>query len=125
MTKWREFLAEHAKFPFPDVVENGEVNTTNLSPFDVGLLAPEWMAQYAVRDENLIHKLCRCLEDMVRDKNIPDEVEEQLLQFFGNHLLSCTMRSGQEIVDSRWSMTNDGAYHVRILDCHSRPRNYG
>ena len=125
MTAWGDFLVECAKFPFPEMVENGSVNTTRISPIVLGLLDPPWRARYAVRDEDLVPKLCQTLEDIVKDEHIVDVDEEQLVRFFGNHLQSWTLNSGREIVNSRWSTRNRNEYHVRRLDFLSWLRIYG
>jgi hypothetical protein len=57
-TTWREFLEEHADFPFPHLVENGSQNTTDVSEIEVGLLEREWKAKYAIRNETLVQKIC-------------------------------------------------------------------
>jgi len=86
MTKWREFLVEHAKFPSPHPVEDGSVSTTDVSDVEVGLLEREWKAQYAVRDEILVQKHCRTLENILGDTPLPDDSEGQLLSSFGRCL---------------------------------------
>ncbi|KAH9083891.1 hypothetical protein EDB83DRAFT_2669793 [Lactarius deliciosus] len=48
MTTWREFLVEHA---IPDV----------------GDVAPNWRAKYAVPDRTLVQKLCRILDNIIGD----------------------------------------------------------
>ncbi|KAH8998497.1 hypothetical protein EDB92DRAFT_1835507 [Lactarius akahatsu] len=62
MTTWQEFLVKHAKFPFPDPVENGSVSATDIPYKDVGVIAPEWRAKYAVPDKTLVQRLCRTLD---------------------------------------------------------------
>jgi hypothetical protein len=113
MVKWRDFLVEHAKFPFPETDENGAVNTTDISPYDVGLLEPQWKAEHAVRDSMLVQKLCRTLEDVVGEADVPNEREERLLRRFDD---------GGELTNSgRWSETkNDRESHVRVLVFLSR-----
>ncbi len=117
MTTWGGFLFEHAKFPFPQLVEDRYVGTTDISNFEVALLDTEWKAQYAVRDEALVHKLCQTLEDILGDTRLPDDSEDQLLSMFGRHLQFYTV-GGLELEDEGWS-TNGSESDVRIPDSHS------
>ena len=68
MSKWHEFPLEHAKFPFPQLNkhpnipfhqldEDTSVAIVGISQIEVGLLRPEWKANYAVRDDALVPKL--------------------------------------------------------------------
>lgn len=113
MTTWREFLAEHAKFPFPEMAEDGNPDTTDISPLDVGLVAPEWRAQYAVRDETLVHNLCQTLEDIIGDAHLQDGNKDWLLGLFGEKLNGW-----------KWSGRNNGKRRVRIHVFLSWSRNY-
>ena len=113
MTKWQEFLAEDAKFPFPKMVEDGNPDTSDISPLEFGLVAPEWRAQYAVRDETLVPNLCQTLEDIVGDAHLQDENKDWLLQHFGDRL-QFHINGGKKYTKWRWSRANDGKPHVRI-----------
>ena len=116
MTTWREFLVEHAKFPFPHPFEHGSVSTTDISDMEVGLLAQGWKAQYAVRDETLVQKLCQTLENILGDSLLPDGSEDQLLSIFGRRL-QFRHFGMREVVFRGWS-TNESESDVRILDSH-------
>jgi hypothetical protein len=123
MTTWRDFLVEHAKFPFPHPVENGTVSTTDVSVLDVGLLEREWKAQYAVRDETLAQKLCHTLDYILGDTLLSDESEGLLLSNFGRRL-QFRAYSGRELEDTDWSM-NESEVTVRILHFLSWLSNSG
>ncbi|KAH9048980.1 hypothetical protein EDB84DRAFT_1585806 [Lactarius hengduanensis] len=113
MTTWREFLVEHAKFPFPDPVENRSVNTTDISPEDVGKVDPKWRAQYAVPDEALVGNLCQNLDDILKDTVFPDGYRNNLLLYFGRHLQFPTV-GVEEMEDLDWS-TNRNENDSRVL----------
>lgn len=115
MTKWQEFLVNHAKFPFPKIVEDKYASSiTDISFLEVGMLAPDWKAQFAVRDENLLQKLCQTLEDILGDTHIPDGCEDHLLSMFGRHLQFFPMVGGIETKNQVWAKNRNKA-HVRIL----------
>jgi len=52
---------QHAKFPFPRLVEDGSFNTTDIFNLEVGLLTHEWKAKKAVRAE-------KALEDIIESE---------------------------------------------------------
>ncbi|KAH8982585.1 hypothetical protein EDB92DRAFT_1893725 [Lactarius akahatsu] len=108
MSTWREFLVEHAKFPFPDSVENKSVGTTDISPED---------SRDAVPDETLVKNLCQTLDNILKDTVLPDDSRNNLLLYFGRHLQFRTV-GRREIEDRIWS-TNRNESEVRILDSHS------
>jgi hypothetical protein len=118
MTTWRDFLVEHAKFPFPfpRTVEYRSVGTTDTSPFEVGLLSPEWKAQYAVRDQHLLQKLCRTLDIMLGDTHLRGGYEDELLLLFGRRLQFHTVGQ-RESENPEWSV-NDGEAQVRVPGSH-------
>jgi hypothetical protein len=120
MTTWQEFLVEHAKFPFPslDKVTPDGHGTTDISLVEAGLLAPEWKAQYAVRDEDLLQKLCQTLDDILGDTYLLDGCEDRLLKLFGGRLQFRTIGQ-QEWENSEWSVNNDEA-KVRVPGPHPR-----
>ncbi|KAH9042056.1 hypothetical protein EDB85DRAFT_1857198 [Lactarius pseudohatsudake] len=113
-TTWREFLVEHAKFPFPDPVENGSVGATYISPMDVGNVAPEWRAKYAVPDETLVQKLCETLDNILGDTVLPDGSRNDLLQRFGRHLEFRTI-GGKDIKNLQWSVNASEARSQYLL----------
>ena len=82
MAKFYDFLVEHAKFPFPLPGEIQTVDTTDISDFDVGLLAREWKAKHAVRDDALVQKLCDSLQNILGDSTLSADCELALLNFF-------------------------------------------
>ena len=66
-----DFLVEHAMFLFPPSHptedQTADTNTDVLSQFEVGMLEIEWKAGHAVRDDNLVQKLCQAIEDIPGD----------------------------------------------------------
>jgi len=112
MSKWHEFLLEHAKFPFPQLNkhpnipfhqldEDTSVGTANMiSQIEVGLLRPEWKANHAVRDDALVQKLS--LKDILGETVLPAGSESYLLQYFSPEL-------GHQ--DNHW-LTNPSEAHV-------------
>lgn len=119
MTKWQEFLAEHAKFLFPEMAEDGIPDTTDISPLELGLVAPEWRAQCAIRDETLVHNLCKTLEDIIGDAHPQDGNKDWLLQLFGDRLQGIM----EKCATSMWER-NDGKYRVRTQVFLSWLKNY-
>ncbi|KAH9065337.1 hypothetical protein EDB87DRAFT_1672682 [Lactarius vividus] len=83
---WQEFLVEHAKFSFPDPVENGSVSATDIPYKDVGVVAPEWRTKYAVPDETPVQILYRTLDNILEDTVLSDGSQVHLLLNFGRHL---------------------------------------
>ena len=78
-----DFLVEHAKFPFPHTDGNRRVGTTtDISQFEIGLLEREWKAGHAVRDDTLVQKLCRTLEDILGDTHLAASAENYILARF-------------------------------------------
>ncbi|KAH9179320.1 kinase-like domain-containing protein [Lactarius sanguifluus] len=105
MTTWQEFLVEHAKFPFPDPVENGS---------DVGVVAPKWRAKYAVPDGTLVQKLCRTLDNILEDTVLSsDGSQVHLLLNFGRRLQFHPIGT-DEIEDPTWS-TNGSECQSRMI----------
>ncbi|KAH8976702.1 hypothetical protein EDB92DRAFT_1810674 [Lactarius akahatsu] len=113
MTKWREFLVEHAKFPFPHPVENKAACSTDISLEDVGRVDPKWRAKYAVPDETLVQNLCRTLDNILEDTIFPDDIRADLLLKFGRHLQFLTF-GPREMEDRTWS-TNRNEYESRMI----------
>ncbi|KAH9039312.1 hypothetical protein EDB85DRAFT_2287134 [Lactarius pseudohatsudake] len=114
MTTWREFLVEHAKFPFPDPVENPYVGT-DISPKDVGDVAPNWRAKYAVSDKTLVQKLCQTLDNILGDTVFPDDSRNDYLLHFGRHLQFRTS-GATEIEISEWAENGSRARSRRLLE---------
>ena len=88
MATFYDFLVEHAKFPFPDPDESHSVDTTDITPVEVGLLEPEWKAKFAVRDDTLVQKLCDSLKNILGDIVLSGDSENYLLANFSPRLES-------------------------------------
>ena len=73
-------------FPFPELVGTRSINSTDISPFDVGLINAEWKAKHAVRDNSLNQKLCSVLQDILGDQVLPAASEKFLLPAFSPKL---------------------------------------
>ncbi|KAH9039908.1 hypothetical protein EDB84DRAFT_1577092 [Lactarius hengduanensis] len=114
MTTWREFLVEHAKFPFPDPVENKSAGSTDISPEDVGRVDPKWRAKYAVPDEALVGNLCQTLDDILKDTVLSDSSRVYIQSKFGRHLQFITIGDMEEMEDLVWS-TNINERESRVL----------
>jgi hypothetical protein len=82
MLKLHYFLVEYAKFPFPHPVEHRSADTTDISEVEVGLLKKEWKANYVVRDDTLVQKLCHTLENILGDTLLAVGAENYLLAHF-------------------------------------------
>ena len=75
---------EHGTFPFPSCDENRSIvghggggHGTDISQMEVGLLE-EWKAGCAVRDNTLVQKLCRTLENILGDISLAVEDDDSL-----------------------------------------------
>jgi hypothetical protein len=112
--KLHDFLVEHAKFPFPRPDECRTAGTTDISVFEVGLLEREWKAAHAVRDDTLVHKLCRTLKNILGDTPVAAGHENYLRSGFSPRL---QVDEGG-IEDRAWA-TNPSEAHVRF---HLLPR---
>ena len=82
MSKWHDFLVEHAKFPFPYPDEARPIITTDISQIEAGTLSRDWKASHAVRDNTLVQKLCRTLENILGETLLPADDESHLLARF-------------------------------------------
>ena len=80
--KFHDFLAEHAKYPFPSTDERRTVNTTDISEVEAGLIDGEWRAMHAVRDTNLFQKLCDALRNILGDTDLTEDGRNYLLMSF-------------------------------------------
>ncbi|KAH9009719.1 hypothetical protein EDB85DRAFT_2055807 [Lactarius pseudohatsudake] len=118
MTTWREILLEHAKFLLPDPVENRTVGTTDIFLEEVGVIAPEWRANYAVPDKTLVEHRCQTLDNILEDTVFPDNSRNDFLSKFGRHLQFSRFGT-REIEETIWS-TNRNETEVKIPDSHSR-----
>jgi hypothetical protein len=113
MSKLHDFLVEHAKFPFPHPDVSRTPGTTDISDFEVGLLAKEWKANRAVRDETLVEKLCDTLEDILGNTVLTARAQDKLLASFYPEL-----QDDEFGMDRDW-ITNPSEAHVsfsRMLD---------
>ena len=86
MTEFHDFLVEHAMFPFPLPNELQTADITDVSDLEVGLLEREWKAKYAVRDDDLIRKLCDGLKNILGDTVLSAGSEKNLLTVFSPQL---------------------------------------
>ncbi|KAH9055418.1 hypothetical protein EDB87DRAFT_1312615 [Lactarius vividus] len=112
MTLWREFLLEHVKFPLLDPIENRTVGMTDIS-LEVGVIAPEWRANYAVPDETLVEHLYQTLDNILEDTVFPGDSQNNLLLKFGCHLQFHTIGT-REIEEMIWS-TNTNETESRVI----------
>ena len=74
--KLHEFLV---CFHFLSLNEDQTTDTTDVSQFEVGMLEIEWKAGHAVRDDNLVQKLCKAFEDILGDIRLAVGAESYLL----------------------------------------------
>jgi hypothetical protein len=116
MLKLHDFLVEHAKFPFPHADDSRSTSSTDISNFEVALLEKEWKAQHAVRDDILVQKLCRSLENILGDTLLSPESKGYLLASFRPGLQFDD--EGEEIND--W-LTNASEREVSFSDISRFP----
>ena len=114
MSKLHDFLVEHAKFPFPPHSGKLSSGSTDISTLDVDLLETEWKAKLAVRDDTLVQKLCRALEDILGDAPLAEGAENYLLASFSPRIQVDEL--GRE--DRDWS-SNSSEPHVSVSGCSS------
>jgi len=107
MSKWHDFLLEHAKFPFPHPSEDKSIGTTDISQIEVGLLERVWKANHAVRDDTLVQKLCHTLKDILGETLLAADAESYLLASFSPEIQ--VDKRGHP--DEQWS-TNPSEAHV-------------
>ena len=74
--KLHEFLL---CFHFLSLNEDQTTDTTDVSQFEVGMLEIEWKAGHAVRDDNLVQKLCKAFEDILGDIHLAAGAELSLI----------------------------------------------
>ena len=86
MANFHDFLVEHAKFPFPLPDELQSASATDISIFEAGLIPNEWRAEYAIRDNDLVQKLCDSLKNPLGDTVLSAEIERGLLTKFSPQL---------------------------------------
>ena len=112
MSTFHDFLVEHAKFPFPSLDGRLSSGTTDISIPEVELLEKEWKAKLAVRDDNLVQKLCHALENILGDAPLAEGAKNYLLGSFSprNQFYE---RGGE---DQDWS-TNTSEVHVSVYGC--------
>jgi hypothetical protein len=84
MTTWHQFLVESAKSPFPrlDESQSETLGTTRVSTIEEQRIEPSWKATHAVRDQNLVRKLCDTLEDILADDIFPESHRVPLIYSF-------------------------------------------
>jgi hypothetical protein len=76
---WKDFLMEHAKFPFPEPDESRTAGSTHTSPLEVDRLDRRWKANYAIHDHALVQKLCDALDNILGDAVLPEDARRRLL----------------------------------------------
>ena len=122
MTKWQDFLLEHAKFLFPpDTGESGSASSADISDVEVGYITQSWRAKYAMRDETLVENLCLTLEKILGDATIgvPQDI---LLSQFGRRLGFLPSSLGGEHIVQMWTR-NKNEIQVQNLDPRSQMGN--
>ncbi|KAI9446260.1 hypothetical protein H4582DRAFT_543296 [Lactarius indigo] len=108
------FLFEHAKFSFPVPARGGHANSADISCVGLSALAPEWKAQYAIRDETFIQKFCQALEDIVGDALVPGHLQDQLLSKLGDRLRFPVIGDQEE--DPEWTQDRTESHSRTLLD---------
>lgn len=102
MTTWKNFLDEHATFPFPRLPDRGRhPSSAEISEIIAGQITPVWKGKHAIRDDRLPEKLCTSLEDILGDTPFPHESEDQLLSMFGRRL-QFRPHGNDEVEDRNW-----------------------
>jgi hypothetical protein len=86
MTKFHDFLLEHARFPFPLPDELRTADTTDVSDFEAVLLESVWKAKHAVGDDAPARKLCDSLQNILGDTALSADSEKVLLAKFSPRL---------------------------------------
>jgi hypothetical protein len=115
MSKLHDFLVEHAKFPFPPLDGRLSASTTDISTIEAESLEPKWKAKLAVRDDNLIQKLCGALDRILEDAApLADATEKSLLASFSPKIQFNEL--GGE--NREWSR-NPTEAHVSVSGCSS------
>jgi len=108
MSNLHKFLVEHAMFPFPQPTEDSQsASTTDISLVEVPMLDREWKANYAMRDDTLVQKLCRSLENILGDTPLSADAENQLLSRFSPRI----QRTARGREDPDWTC-NPSESHV-------------
>jgi hypothetical protein len=123
MTTWREFLLEHAKFPFPKTTGRSSGSSADINPLQIGSIPQNWKAKYAVPDVTLVQKLSQTLDEILGNTPIEGPTD-YVLSVFGRRLKFFPAVDGVETRNTRWSKNRDKV-HVRNLDSHSQTRNPG
>ena len=116
MVNLHDFLVKNAKFPFPRPDEHGSIISADISPVEVGKLDSEWKANYAVRDEALVQKLCNGLENILGDSLITTRPKTILLMKFSPLLGSV----GTGVLQDREWRRNPNEAHVSFSIHHSK-----
>ena len=120
MSNLHDFLVEHAEFPFPQPNEGPSAGTTDISLIEVPLLEREWKANYAVRDNILVQKLCSTLENIPGDTLLAVDAENHLLSRFSPRIQFGAL--GRQDLDWR---TNPSECYVRVSTLYSKPQQFG
>ncbi|KAF8326953.1 hypothetical protein F5887DRAFT_1074775 [Amanita rubescens] len=108
MSKWNDFLVEHAKFPFPHPDKGRSIQTTDISQIEAGSIRREWKANRAVTGDTPVQKFCHSLTlelDILGEALLPEDVESYLLADFLRRI------QGNELGyrDRKWSTNSSEA----------------
>jgi hypothetical protein len=114
--KFNDFLVEHAKFPLPSTDERRTVSTADISEAEAGLIDRAWKAMHAVRDNNLFHKLCDALGNILGDTELAEDGRNYLLMNF----LPRIQRDDHGYEDAAWD-ENPNESQVSICESSSSP----
>lgn len=116
MTTWKNFLDEHATFPFPRLPDRGRhPSSAEISEIIAGQITPVWKGKHAIRDDRLPEKLCTSLEDILGDTPFPHESEDQLLSMFGRRL-QFRPHGNDEVEDRNWMWNRTEVQSRTLLD---------
>jgi hypothetical protein len=110
--RWHDFLLKNALFPFPEPegTESTTISTAEISQIEAGMLEREWKANYAMRDDGLVQKLCQTLQVILGDTILPAGAKDYLLAGF----LPRIQVDDRGRPDGNWN-TNPNEIKVRFL----------
>lgn len=124
MTKWQDFLLEHANFlspPDTDESESASSGSADVSDVEAGYITQSWRAKYAMRDETLVEILCQTLKMILGDATI-GVPQDTLSSLFGRRLGFLPSSLGGEHEVHMWTQ-NKSEIQVQNLDPHSQMGN--
>ena len=82
MSNFHNFLVEHALFPFPEPKQTRFIASTDLFALKIARLNLNWKAKYAVKDNMLVHKHCKALQDILGDHELSAASKDYLFGSF-------------------------------------------